>query len=308
MNATIQVKNPLSRTAMLVTLRVSTWSGLRQDKRITRAAADDTGAERSSLTGGKHMVPKALLDDVTSAAGAVRAEHYALTLPWEDGGARILKGAAFFDYQQRVGAKVAAFDAAADAFARAYPMWQCPDVPRCEAIIAAKGMGLCPNHQRLSTLYDPRMMPDRIRDRFSASYVCLPFPDASDFRVDGVTAAAEAEIRAQLAALPATVEATAQAEIADRIRTVAQTMVDRLRGYTGGKAGAFRDSLVTNVRDLVDVLPALNLTNDPRVDDLRADLATLSRVEPEDLRKDAALRDATATDAQAVLDKMGAFL
>jgi hypothetical protein len=94
-------------------------------------------------------------------------------------------------------------------------------------------------------------------------------------------------------------------------------MVDRLSAYkpakpgTGKRAeGTFRDSLVDNVRKLVDLLPAFNLSGSKALDDLTARMrAELCTNDAETLRTDAKARDNTKKAAKAILkaaeDMMG---
>jgi hypothetical protein len=67
----------------------------------------------------------------------------------------------------------------------------------------------------------------------------------------------------------------------------------------------FRDSLVTNVRELCDILPALNIANDPALTDLTADIEDrLASLSPSALRTQPSTRESAALDAAALLDSI----
>ena len=121
-------------------------------------------------------------------------------------------------------------------------------------------------------------------------------PDSRDVRmilgndyVDEIQRAAEARCRAQLA---------------ERIAAPLQNMVRRL----SEPEGKFMDTLVTNVADIAALIPALNLTGDPRFDALQQQLETLTRHNAPTLRKSSSARNDTARQAQAILDQMSDFL
>jgi hypothetical protein len=90
-------------------------------------------------------------------------------------------------------------------------------------------------------------------------------------------------------------------------------MATRLRLFrrtSGGKVQhPFRDSLVENVRAIVQLAPALNLMDDPRIAALCADIErNLTVHDPEQLRNSEALRESVANEADAILKRMqGAF-
>ena len=88
-------------------------------------------------------------------------------------------------------------------------------------------------------------------------------------------------------------------------------MAERLQAYkvTGeGVEHPFRDSVVTNLVKLVDVLPKLNVTGDPELERLAAQVRASLLVDPQELRKSEAIRNETAKTASAICDRMAAFM
>lgn len=279
----------LARTVMLVYLRVSAWSGLRQDKRANASVAAAHGSKTDATRVSKHLIPPTALAPVMSAAGAIRTFHYSLTLPWLDDGARVLTAAAFFRYKAGMTDLIRAYKDAAETLAESYPQ-----LVRDAAT-------------ELGDLFSPSDYPSDITRKFDADTTFLPFPKAEDFRVAGINGAEEA-IKDKLNSLPAVVEAKAREEIGGRVLRVAQAIVDRMGAYTGGKAGSFRDSLVDNVRDLVDLLPMLDVTGDPRVAEITAALASLGSVDPDTLRESQSARDEAKATAESIIAKMEGFI
>jgi hypothetical protein len=93
-------------------------------------------------------------------------------------------------------------------------------------------------------------------------------------------------------------------------------MVERLKNYsppTGkgkGQMGVnFQDSTVYNIKELADILPALNLTGDPRLVELQVQLEDeLVAYSPEILKSDAKARSDTARKAEKIYAKVKGFL
>jgi hypothetical protein len=89
-------------------------------------------------------------------------------------------------------------------------------------------------------------------------------------------------------------------------------MADRLRKYVvteNGVQNAFRDSLVGNVRELVDLLPALNITGDPVLTDITKRMReSLTVYDGDTLRASAAARIETAKAADDILATVSAFM
>ena len=84
-----------------------------------------------------------------------------------------------------------------------------------------------------------------------------------------------------------------------------------LEGKTRNKrvSNPFRDSLVTNLSDMVEILPALNVTNDPELEKF-AELAKkeLLFYTAEDLRQSSAVRQVVIDKADEILKKMSDYV
>jgi hypothetical protein len=67
----------------------------------------------------------------------------------------------------------------------------------------------------------------------------------------------------------------------------------------------FRDSLIDNLVDLVKILPSLNITNDPKLDELRQEVSEkLTKYDADTLRQDPLARRETRDSASDILKKM----
>jgi hypothetical protein len=165
-------------------------------------------------------------------------------------------------------------------------------------------------------MFDQRDYPSRhdIRALFVLDVKIMPCPDAGDFRVDLAEEHA-ADIRADVEARVREALDDAMRDTRERILKVVGHMAERLRAYRpAGKRGdktegAFRDSLVDNVRDLAALLPAFNLTNDPLLDRIAEKIRRdLCAHDAETLRQSPTRRKATAERAEAILKDVSEFL
>jgi hypothetical protein len=90
-----------------------------------------------------------------------------------------------------------------------------------------------------------------------------------------------------------------------RLKEVVSHMVERLKE----PESRFHASLVTNVFELVDLLPLLNVNHDEELNRFGGEIKNrLCRFTARDLKKNEILRVATANDAAKILTEMDAVL
>lgn len=269
----------ISDFAMLVSLNIRQWSGRKLDRAVTREVDKAHGA----TDGGRYnklLVDKAHLDPITEIAGAARAYLYKMTLPWGDNGDRMLIAKLFMDFTQTIQQFGHTFQERSQVLFDIYPQL------RQDA------------RKRLGTMYDPDDYPSDIRDRFhfGASYSSLP--TANDFRVN-LSKEHVDFIKRDITAKLEERQTEAVKEVYQRVRAIVgkiheQTSVDKRRIF---------DSSMENAEEFVNLLPALNFTNDPILVDIERDIRDLL-VPPDRLRQDKSLRQTTAQKADAILARL----
>lgn len=287
----------LSEKAMLSHVRLSAWSARRIDRKVTdeinenKHAANDAGRYNKLLIDGK------ALSDVQAAVSAARTFHYSHTLPWQDDGARLLPAAAFQDYTTRLRAIRADFESAVEKFIGEYDN----HVEKARA--------------RLGDMFNPSDYPsaDDIRRKFGFDTLINPVPSGADFRVDLGDAQAEI-IRIEIEERAKEQLQEAMRDVYRRVSNVCERMVDRLRKYTPGNdneraTGIFHKSLVENVRDLAAILPALNITSDPKLSEIAERMQReLVQHSADELKENEKLRETVADAAAAILSDVSEFL
>jgi len=165
---------------------------------------------------------------------------------------------------------------------------------------------------RLGGLFRSEDYParDELRSKFSFETKVMPLPDAGDFRV---TLGDEEKQRIKRQ-ITLTVEASLQVgtrELWHRLYEAVQHMAGRLAAYKvtdDDVEHPFRDTVVTNLVKLLDVLPKLNITSDPELERLGEQVRGALLVDPRELRQSDSTRPQTAKLASQIATKMAGYM
>lgn len=285
-----------SQTAMLVSLNVRCYSARKEDKRISREVAETHNTKQDAGRYNKVLIPKRYLEPVTKAAGAIRTFHYENTLPWLDDGIRVLPSAHFHDYKAGVTILIDGFDSATRDIVRDWQPIIIPDAKR-----------------ELNGLFNASDYPTDIATRFGCGLRFMPIPDSSDFRV-AIADLERETLRSEIADTLSAASQNAMGELWSRVSVAVSTMATKLSAYQPGNKefkaeNPFRDSLVENLRDLCQLLPRLNFTNDPKLESVRMKIeAELLQVDAADLRESDMLRQRVAERADKIAADIAEFM
>jgi hypothetical protein len=276
----------LSEKLMLCKLSVSQWSGRKYDKSVTKHVDDEYGAINAGRY-TKALLAEDALKEIQKIVNESRTWYYEQTLPWQDAGSRILPAANYFQCTRELQRFQEKFQNAVSAFGDNYLNY----------IEAAR--------YRLNGLFKESDYPSlsKLSKMFSFSVDFSPLPSASDFRVQ-ISDEEVAQIRADIESRTQEATKVAMAELWSRVHAAVSAMVERL---SDDKA-IFRDSLIGNVQDLVNLLPRMNITDNADLERMRVEMeAKLCTYKPQELRENKGLRAAAAADAKAVLDAMAGY-
>lgn len=272
----------LHESTTLVFLHVSQWGARRHDKAASLqvAQANDAGdAGRFN----KLLIDKAHLAEVGKAVSAMRTTHYDLTLPWQDDGARLLPNALFMKYAEAMRVRRSVFDDAVRDFVAKYP----------ELVNQAR--------KRLGKLYRPEDYPIEIASRFQSRMEFAPMPNVDDFRVKASQDEAEL-IKQEVTASVNSTLAARQAEAMKHVNTRVREALERVRDRCGADKPVIHDSMMEEISTLIEVLPAMNIVGDTKLEQL------VHRLQNEVLRSTRVLRGsvparwAAAAAASELLD------
>lgn len=279
--------NSIHNRAMLVSLKLSKWSATKYDKKVSLEIAKQHNADADAGRYNKRLISKGKNSyaELMTLFGALYAEHIKQTLPWSDEGWRILPNANHGPYTAMVRDKRHQIETALEAFLLDYPALQ--------AHTKATSNGL----------YNPADFPSVIdlRKRFGVNVHYSPIPAGEDFRVGLDTAtlqeiARDTEDRVNRAVMEA------QADTFERLHRC----VEHIAEVLSEKKPRIYDSMMENALELTNVLTRLNVTDDPRLEELRKRVERLAQVDSEALRTLPYARKSTASEARSILDSMNA--
>lgn len=279
----------IASSAMLCELSISTWTGRKKDKRASEEVTTSNNA-----SAGVANVSKKLLADcaelmaIQKLTANIRNMHYNMTMPWSDTGLRLLPTAQYFKYHEVMTAMQNEYDSLVDTFLRDYD----------NEIINAQ--------LKLGDLFDPFEYPtvDSLRHKFGFRLSYIPLPDAGDFRIDVGNEATD-QIRTEYQSYYSRQLENAMNDVWQRAYDALSRMSERLDYHDNESKKIFRDSLVSNVTDMVELLHVCNVTGDSQMSALANQLdETLRGVTPDALREDAYLRAETKRTVDQVIKSL----
>ncbi len=278
----------VARAAMMVDLHISVYSGRKQDKATQGevTAAKGSGSKKAASVYKNLFAECKELDALTKFQARARAEHYRLTLPWNDQGARLLPTAALLEYQQAMNRYTAEFDRLVEAFLDKY-----------DTLVAAAAF-------QLGTLFDRQEYLSRaqVSRRFRMETSFTPLPTAGDFRLD-IESTVQRELVEQYERRIEAKLAQANQDSWSRLHDALLRLSDRLVIEEDGKKRKFHDTMVTGALELCELLTAMNVTHDPELEKARRKVEEiLSGVTPKELRDEHSTRIQTKQQVDAILD------
>jgi hypothetical protein len=289
--------NLLSQKAVLADVVVRQWTGRKLDRRITDEVNQQHHADADAGRYNKLLIAKEAFTEVYWITGVARVKHYLMTLPWSNSGWRILPTAMYAEFANTFRQYRSDFDAAANQFAKLYP----------DYVQAAK--------KRLGNMFNEDDYPaaSKVRGMYAFDVSIHPCPDVEDFRVS-LAKEQMADIRSNLKEELEAALSSAMQEPVRRVVAVVEKMALKLKGYKpktekSKAANTFRDSLVTNIQELLPLLSAFNLTNDKGLTALAKRLETeLCSNDADVLREDEETRKQVAKAADEILKQANALM
>jgi len=273
---------------MLTHLSFSIWTGRIKDNKVSEEVTINKYADKDSGTWWTYLVPRGSMRNINTAYNRCKSVHNMFTLPWRDGGTRILPASMFTKYSKAMRKVKAEFDEAVDEFLREYPN------------IVANA------RKRLGSLLDDRKLPDvsEVKTKFGVHQEIFPLPDTDDFRVKLSEEDAD-EIRKKMkTSINDTVE-KAMAGVWSRLAN----LVEKVEKTLGEPKKKFKNSLIDNLKEFCELIPKLNLTEDSKLEVFRKEITEkLANLKPNELRENETERKAAHKAAKDVLEKMNSYM
>lgn len=278
----------IQERAVLVKLSIGMPGNTRKDTKLTDEVQRDKHMTKQSGRWLKQLYPDEALEPLKKAAGEAREWHYLHTLPWTDEGWRILPTVHHFEYAEHIGNFRAAYEGLAQThFVARYDEWL------DWALKSHNGT------------FDPKDYPGAamIGRKFQFNVDFTPVPSGEDFRVK--LNAVDMEImQQQVNTRVSTAVDEARRDLWRRLMEPLGHMVERLKEPDA----VFRDSLIGNLREIVGLLPALNVTEDEKLAEFRMEIEReLCKAGPDTLRDSKPTRAEVARKAEEILKRMEGY-
>lgn len=287
----------LEERAMLVRLSMSAWSASITDKSVSNEVIESKKALSGSGKFRKNLINKDALKSIHKIQSGARTTHNTLTLPWKDDGTRIITTDTYDHYAKSMRTYRKRLFEAVEEFIESYE----------DHVKAAE--------EHLGELFNKDDYPsvDKIRSYYDFDVETSSVPTAYDFRAK--VSNKEAAIIAKDIERRANVRLEeAMKDVWQRIANVTERMADKLEMYQPRNGlhdsqNNFHSTLVENVRDLADLLPSLNINNDPKLDKMQKQIINnLCQYDADELKSDDAARRKTAKKAKAIYDKVSQYI
>ena len=299
--------NKLQERAILMRLSAGLPGEHRKDSRTTEEIKADKSLGKDAGKWIKDLYPKHALEPCKKIVAAAREYHGTVTLPF-DVGIGILPAALIAQYQEKVGDFGYQLKLKAETFVSGGQDWVNWARQEHNGTFDPDNYPGCYQDSAGGVSFVPDEWQKKIGSKFYLRAEPLPVPNAEHFTA-GVTQllgvdAESVNIRVRDAGKEA------QAELMRRLIAPVKAMADKLAEQPkGDNTGIiFRDSLVSNVQEIVDLAPALNLADDPQIVGFVREITDgLLAVKAQTLRDDANTRDNIAREAKRLCDKMSAY-
>lgn len=277
-----------SLNAVLVRLSISQFCNSREDDSITKEVKTLHKLAGKAGKWVKIKLPEEALSPISKHASRCRAAHYELTLPWIEG-YRLLTIAARPIYEAQMAKLHGEFNThVADFIAKYHDGdggW----------IAAAKTMH--------NGTFNPGDYPDKetCRGQFSFRTEYSPVPQADHF-AGVITGQALEKMKADLEQQNQRRIDEAVADLWGRLIAPVAAMAEKL----ADKDAVFRDSLVHNLDEIANLVPALDVVGDGKLLAAAKEIKTkLASLDPDTLRTSKVIRRAAADMATDICKRFG---
>ena len=285
----------LTLDAMLVSLRIAAWSGRLYDRQASNHVAVHHDASASAGRYNKRLLPKAAFAALTATMSSTRSCHYENSLPWDDQGSRLLTVANYERYTELL-------DGLRERMVRERARF----IEDYDDNIDQARLDL----GRLFRIED-YSSKEALQGKFGIRYRIVPVPDADHFMAklasndtERVKRDIERQVQEQLH--------DAVGDLYRRMGEAVERVSERLCEDDQGKPLVFRDTMIENIRGLVDVVPRLNIFGDDQLARLCEQVKDrIAHADPDTLRPsrsfNPSVRRQVKRDADALIEQFAGY-
>lgn len=278
-----QKQKPIN--AIIVRLKTKLFSNSREDKPIS---AEVRASKKLSIGAGKwvkYKLPKASLVELSKFTAAAHNWHREQTLAWENG-SRLLSTKNLEKHNAWSVAQNVEFRKLVDGFVKNYPA----------NIAVAKTM-----HAGTFRAEDYPAETE-IRSHFIFTVEHEPIPSAEYFALAGIGEQVILSMQTELESRTQQKVGEAMNEAWNRMLQPLRALVEKMRD----KKPVFHDTLVANITETLDLIPALNLTASQELLSAASQIReAMKGIDADTLRESLKSRNTASSAAQALINQFG---
>lgn len=268
-----------------LSFKISVFTNIRKSGKATRKLNRQYGSKGARVV--KSLVPDESLASIQAIAKELRSLIDSHTLLW-DKGVRLLpmgkKGFYGINFLTKIGGLQEEFNEEVDVFMAKYPKL------RDEGLV--ENSGFFGRHDYPTV--------EEMRAKFGVRLGTMHIRPEDDYRSSIVSKKIMDEIQDRTRLEMDRLHGIAINSMYERVKDVIKRIkiLDK-PVKKGGRRGYFKDTVYDTIREMIDVFPSLNYTNDPKIAKMTKDLKGLL-VDTDNLRTDDAARQAYLDKAKAL--------
>ena len=236
----------LQAKAMLVELKITSWSGRAMDQAATLKVTSDAGADDDAATVHKRLIDRKHLKRINAIIQKARDLHKKLTLPWNDKGMRLLPVAMHEKYVEKLTEQLELLVVAVNTLCEGYQ----------DAIAEAETF--------LGDLWQAEDYPSEweLRRKFTSGYEFSTVPDGSHFIAD-IGEEEASRIRRDIERFVHRKLDAAVADLFARLNEAVHAVTKQIAPREDGRVGRVHESVIEALQGLAESALKMNLTGDP---------------------------------------------
>ena len=259
----------LEKNAMIVVLNTAQWGASKADKELSDAVTDQYQAKKGTARVRKQLIPKDALKTLSSAIGAAKTIHNAMTLPYGDHGDRLLPIGQFDSYKASMHSAIETVSLCLKDFLEKYESHLAEQ--------SLRDLGQIGKRDDYPTVSE-------LRGKFGVSYEILPVPSAAHFIAD-VGEEERERIRADLEQRSEAKLNAAMVSVYERIEEELRRLIARLGTDSQGNPNRIHATALETIKTLATAVPNLNITSDPKLNLIATKIRqAIGAIEIDDLR------------------------
>jgi hypothetical protein len=268
-----------------VRVRVSSWMGQVRSDEGQYELAKNHDAEKDALSVGLALLPKAVQKEIRDHVIGIRKAVAKASLPFEDGGYRILKATEYSRLNAEIQKRQSDFQTYIhDEVYMKY------DELRFMA------------QTRLGSLFDEDSFPtlESIMGRYGACLFVQPIENLEDLRIDGIPDAELAKIKEDTLAEYEKNLVAGQMELVQSIRKAVEAILEK----TDNEGSRYKRAL-ENLSELCDSVPALNILGSDELEKLAKQIKKkIATKDSNTIKENKTVKTAVVKASKSMIDEL----